>query len=119
VAVAAELGSKFGAEVVVLHVVDRMVDRGGVYERESAEEARDLVDETVSTLKDAGVSARGEVGHGVSGHAARVIIQKAHEEDAGMIIMGTRGRTDFGGLFLGSVAHKVLHLAEVPVLAVR
>jgi nucleotide-binding universal stress UspA family protein len=33
--------------------------------------------------------------------------------------MGTRGLSDWGRLLMGSVAHKVVHLAEVPVLVVR
>ena len=33
--------------------------------------------------------------------------------------MGSRGRSDIEGLLLGSVTHKVLTLAKVPVLVVR
>jgi nucleotide-binding universal stress UspA family protein len=35
------------------------------------------------------------------------------------IIMGSRGRGDLAGLVLGSTAHKVIHLADRPVLVVR
>jgi nucleotide-binding universal stress UspA family protein len=35
------------------------------------------------------------------------------------IAMGSRGLSDVGGILLGSVTHKVLHLAECPVLVVR
>jgi nucleotide-binding universal stress UspA family protein len=117
--VAGEFGSKFGAEVVVFHVRERMAGRAGAFDLETVEEAHELVDRTVAELKDAGVSARGEVGHGVAGYSARVIVKAAETEDAGVIVMGSRGLTDFGSLFLGSVAHKVLHLAETPVTVVR
>jgi nucleotide-binding universal stress UspA family protein len=117
--VAGELGGKLGAEVVVLHIRERMAGRIRTFDLETAEEAHDLVDRTVAELKNAGVSARGEVGHGIAGYTARVIIEAAETEDAGMIVMGSRGLTDFGGLFLGSVAHRVLHLAEMPVTVVR
>jgi nucleotide-binding universal stress UspA family protein len=33
--------------------------------------------------------------------------------------MGSRGMSDWEGLLVGSVAHKVLHLSSVPVLIVR
>ncbi len=116
---AGELGSKFGAEIVVLHVRERMIGRAGAFELETDEEAHELVDRTVAQLKDAGASARGEVAHGIAGHSARAIIEAAEVEHAGIIVMGSRGLTDFGGLFLGSVAHKVLHLAEIPVTVAR
>jgi nucleotide-binding universal stress UspA family protein len=47
------------------------------------------------------------------------ILRVATEVDADLIVMGTRGLTDWSGLLLGSVAHKVLHMAECPVLLVR
>jgi hypothetical protein len=33
--------------------------------------------------------------------------------------MGSRGLSDIAGLFVGSVTHKVLQLAHIPVLVVR
>jgi nucleotide-binding universal stress UspA family protein len=33
--------------------------------------------------------------------------------------MGSRGRSELAGLVLGSTAHKVIHLADRPVLVVR
>jgi nucleotide-binding universal stress UspA family protein len=38
---------------------------------------------------------------------------------ADMILIGTHGRSALGGLFLGSVAQRVVHLAAVPVLLVK
>lgn len=43
----------------------------------------------------------------------------AASEDAGLIVMGSRGMSDWEGLLVGSVAHKVVHLSSVPVLIVR
>ncbi len=52
-------------------------------------------------------------------HAAAEIVDDTKEHDAGVIIMGSRGRGDLAGLVLGSTAHKVIHLTDRPVLVVR
>jgi nucleotide-binding universal stress UspA family protein len=57
--------------------------------------------------------------HTIYGHAAREIVDSAAEHSAGTIVMGSKGRGDLAGLMLGSTAHKVIHLAHVPVLVVR
>jgi nucleotide-binding universal stress UspA family protein len=55
----------------------------------------------------------------VYGRAARVILELASAEGADVIVLGSRGLSDLAGLVLGSVTHKVLHLAHCPVLVVR
>ncbi len=116
---AADLAHKSGGEIVVLHVRERQVARGHAFGLEAEPEARDLVDAFVRDLKDVGLSARGEVRPTIHGLVARAIMEVAREERCGAIVMGTRGLSDWSGLILGSVAHKVLHLAECPVVAVK
>jgi nucleotide-binding universal stress UspA family protein len=53
------------------------------------------------------------------GHAAGEIVADTIELGCGVIVMGSRGRSDLAGLVLGSTAHKVIHLADRPVLIVR
>jgi nucleotide-binding universal stress UspA family protein len=50
---------------------------------------------------------------------ARLIVAAARDHEAGMIVLSSRGRGDLTALLLGSVAHKVIHLADRPVLVVR
>jgi len=47
------------------------------------------------------------------------IAEAAEIETCDMIVMGSRGCTDFQGLVLGSVTHRVLHAAPCPVLVIR
>jgi len=117
--VAADIGQKYGAEVVVLHVREQQITSFGAYEVEQADEATDFVEEIVRALKDAGVSARSEIQTAPLGSVPHVILEMAKELDAGLIVMGSRGLSEWEGLFLGSVTHRVLHLAECPVFVVR
>ncbi len=53
------------------------------------------------------------------GQAAQEIVRLAADGDADCIVMGTRGMNALGGLLLGSVAQRVVHLAAVPVMLVK
>ncbi len=54
-----------------------------------------------------------------SGPVARTIIGYAKRQKADLIVMGSRGLGDIEGLLLGSVSHKVVSLADCPVMTVR
>jgi nucleotide-binding universal stress UspA family protein len=49
----------------------------------------------------------------------REIIQFAQTSNANLIAMSTHGRTGFSKLFLGSMADRVLHSGDVPLLLVK
>jgi len=53
------------------------------------------------------------------GHIADAIAQRADELHCDCIVMGTRGMTAIVNLVMGSVATKVVHLANVPVTLVK
>ncbi|WP_159588860.1 universal stress protein [Chelativorans xinjiangense] len=55
----------------------------------------------------------------VEGDAARGIVDTAKARDAGAIVIGSRGLGDLQGLLLGSVSHKVAHLAPCTTIIVR
>jgi nucleotide-binding universal stress UspA family protein len=54
--------------------------------------------------------------HGI---AANEIVRAAQEQHVDQIAMGTHGRSAVGGLLLGSIAQKVIHLTDIPVLLVK
>jgi len=53
------------------------------------------------------------------GAPAEEIARVAADRGVDQIVMGTRGMTALGGLLLGSVAQRVVHLSPVPVLLVK
>ncbi len=53
------------------------------------------------------------------GDPAHVIVDYAREKGCEQIVIGTRGMGSITGMLLGSVATKVVHLSEVPVLLIK
>ena len=119
-AAARELGRLSGGEAWVVHVREHEGGgRGGVIAAETIDEAHRAVDAAVAELAGAGVDAHADIRYAFQGHAASEIADSAKAHDVGVIIMGSRGRGDLAGMLLGSTAHKVIHLADRPVLVVR
>lgn len=125
---AAELASAFHSSVLVVHVreVERQAavmatGRPGALQPalhlETEEEARELVDGVVDSLRARGITVEGRLHPGM-GSTAKELAEIAELFDASVVIVGDRGSrvTD---IVLGSVASKILHLATCPVLLVR
>lgn len=67
-------------------------------------------------LDDAGVKY---LYHISVGEVAEVIAHFVKDKKVEQLVMGTRGMGSVANMLLGSVASKVLHLVEVPVLLVK
>jgi nucleotide-binding universal stress UspA family protein len=116
---AQELATLAGSEVWVVHALEREASKFGSPPIETLDQVRAVVDAAVQKLASAGITAHAEVVHTLYGHASREILSVAAAKDAGVIVMGSRGRSELAGLLVGSTAHKVLHLADRPVIVVR
>lgn len=55
----------------------------------------------------------------LQGNPAQEIIKYAEENNACMIVAGTRGLGGFEKLLLGSVAHNLINYSSIPVLIVK
>lgn len=117
VPIAGDLAFRYGGELLVFHAREHDFALGE--DVETSKESMELVDGIVRDLKDAGISARGEIVRVPHGHTPRAILEVAREEHVDLIVMGTRGLSEWSRLLMGSVAHKVVHLADMPVLVVR
>jgi nucleotide-binding universal stress UspA family protein len=76
-----------------------------------------LLDQARVRAGDKGV--RTVVGLLEAGDPAPTILRVAQDQGVGMIVMGSRGLGDAKGLLLGSVSHKVAHLATCTCVTVK
>ncbi|HEX2440835.1 MAG TPA: universal stress protein [Methylomirabilota bacterium] len=116
------------SELVILHVLAPIVPLAGATEgylspqlyEEMSTSARAAADKQLARLlaraRTAPVKARSLLAEGV---AHEEIVRVAKRLRAGVIVVGTHGRTGVVQLVLGSVAARVAATAPCPVLTVR
>jgi nucleotide-binding universal stress UspA family protein len=108
-----------GDHVIVLHVHEFATGRFGRIKVDCGDgEGEGVVATIVSGLREAGVSAEGEIREARFGHVAAAILHAATEHDARLVVLGSSSRTDLPRIPLGSVAGRLLHMAARPVLIV-
>ena len=78
--------------------------------------AKDYLNSVKERLTKMGIAARSEV---EVGSPAERIVGYAKESNIDLIAMSTHGRSGIGRWLLGSVADKVIHAADRPILLVR
>jgi nucleotide-binding universal stress UspA family protein len=105
--------------VQVLHVREHLVTRGADWYVTDEADAKALVDRVVARLRAHGVEASGVVTQAPQGRVADAIWDQAEVFGADLVIVGSHGRSALGGVLLGSVAYRVIHLAKAPVLVTR
>lgn len=115
------LADHFHSELTLLHVLTPphyefgALEIGGsmlteLYTNRTAQVEKEL--ETFLAGELAGTEAKRVV---LEGDPARQIVEYAHEENAGLIVMPTHGYGPFRQFILGSITAKVLHDADCPV----
>jgi nucleotide-binding universal stress UspA family protein len=121
--VASDLAQGLAADIVLLHVAQAKTDLIGEYKKGSAhdgdpscdkQEAR-LMEKATQALDERGLSASGEI---VAGPCADVILARAEELDADMIVVGSHGFGAVLRVLLGSVSAEILKKARCPVVVV-
>lgn len=131
------MAQKFGAKIVVLHVmeplgvsaqaiIDSYLPEGSYAElhEEGFHKTRNLMKERIEKAceEELGVSADEsqlidsvEV---VEGFPAQVIYETARKRNAELIVLGSHGHSRLGELLIGSTARKLTHMSRIPVLLV-
>ncbi|MGQ9674849.1 MAG: universal stress protein [Chloroflexota bacterium] len=104
-------------EVIVLHVLDERLVRGRPPEalQRLTDEARRQLDSVVAELARLGLNVRGRLERG---EPVASIVEITENEDAGSVVMGSRGRGVAVELLLGSTAEGVARRSHRPVVIV-
>src|SRR5579871_2283171 len=126
--VTAEMAKRFGSEVVVINAFNPSYANPGymgawamaidteTVKRCAKEQWEEVEAGAMPIFQQAGVSCRFMP---LSGHPVDSLVVAAQDEKADVIVVGSRGMTEWKSLLLGSVSTGVLHHAHCPVLIVR
>ncbi|WP_254839165.1 universal stress protein [Natronomonas marina] len=123
---ALDAARRYDAELHVLYVVDAEAYSSYpgdeyVHEFEGLEKAleqagREAVEEITAAAVEAGVPHEAVVRHGVPHEE---ILDYAEEADVGLMVIGSKNRPGEYRRLLGSVAERVVHMADRPVTVVK
>ena len=123
--VARLLADRFGSRITVLHVLDEPAALDPMFRGDvPLELLRGRMEKFAQESMDAFTAAHfsGFANFDTmlaSGIPYREVIRKARERGAGLIVIGTHGRTGVEHVIFGSTAEKVVRNAPCPVLSVR
>jgi nucleotide-binding universal stress UspA family protein len=119
VPVAADLARRYGAKIVIAHVDERIVAKGGAPSiRADEDEIKSELRRRAEELTSEGIEASAEFATIALGGPAAAIIEIADRVGGDLIVAGNRGRSAVAGLLVGSVIHRLLHIAKRPVLTI-
>lgn len=117
---ARKLATAYGARIVLAHGIDPMeyadVDTvPGRVLTGMTEEARAVLDKLSGDLLQEGIHSHSEIRQGA---VAQMLLDVARQYDAGLIVIGTKGKEGAGPVIVGAIAEQLVRLAACPVLAV-
>ena len=120
---AIRLGKKFGAEIMTVYVIDRLIVEqvSKVHERRELEEeikkkAERSLNYVVKSAEIEGLKATSVL---LEGQPYDQIVRQAEALHVDIIVMGTTGRRGMERILIGSVAERVIEFAPCAVLVVK
>jgi nucleotide-binding universal stress UspA family protein len=109
-----------GAEVTIVHVVERIEGGGAVGPPRRVDEGKiqDDLERLATELSSEGIKASVVIRGDVGARPAHETVEVARQKNADLIVAGTRGRSVLSGLLLGGETQRLLHIAPCPVFVV-
>ncbi len=118
---AIELARLLDAKIILLHCHARFpIVLAEPYFQQAINEINEASEELVAPFIE--MLEQGKTNYEVrilEGAPGNKIPEIVKIEKIDLLVMGSRGVTDFAGLFLGSVAHQVLHKSDCPVFITK
>ncbi|QLD89595.1 universal stress protein [Natronomonas salina] len=111
-----DLAARFDATAHVLHVVNVRQTQTAPHSEECEQDGETYVTTVADRAADQGIAVEQCVR---TGYPEDCILSYADDHGVDLVAMGTHGRTGVRRYVLGSVAERVVRLADVPVLTVR
>ena len=119
IVIAIDMAQRYTSTVTVVHVREYERYEGSDVDMGPPISGEQLVGDVVTRFREAGLEVHGELRRVSSGDTPQQIVEVAEQAKADLIILGSRGMTEWKSLLLGGVATKVVHHATCPVLLVR
>ena len=123
--VAADMASRFGAELLLVYVVPAIPDlpkdvsifKEGEYDKSLENKDAQRLKDLAGTVANKNVKVRTELGSG--NDVGMELIRIAENEHADLIVIATHGMTGWREFAFGTVAENVVKQADCPVLVLR
>ncbi len=127
---AIDLAKCLGQPLLVLHVVHDPGSMPGYYAKALNKKRLHRIEDAAAEMLKGFLHAVGKRHHAfkkldgiesllVKGLPSHRILEVAEQRNASMIVLGSRGLTGMQHLLIGSVAERIVHLAQVPVTVVK
>ena len=110
------LAKALDADVLVVHMRERIVTSVATLEAETIHESFQFGEEIVRQLVKAGVKARSDIDSARPEHLASFILAKADEFDADLIVIGSHHAHGLRDRMFGDIGKTLVHGARCPVL---
>jgi len=129
---AVDMASKYGAEIIVLHVIEPVPGYARIHSLDEDESVpsinKELIEGMERHLEEFCRKAEPQTGFPCAELVSKIIVKEGHppeeilntadEEGADVIVMGSHGKGFLTHTFLGSVSTALLHRSRKPVFIV-